>query len=66
MRPTVAQDPADELRRKLAETRTEQADAGPAPEPSTEREPLDERRARVHAKAQEALAAMDALQEPPS
>jgi hypothetical protein len=65
-RPTVAQDPADELRRKLAETRPEPDGADPPPEPSAEREPLAERRARVHAKAQEAVAAMDALEEPPS
>jgi hypothetical protein len=66
-------DPAQELRRKLDESRAEplpgartstpgaagEPDAPPAPG-----ETLDERRARVHAKAQEALAAMDALQEP--
>ena len=34
-----------------------------APEPT---ETLEERRARVHAKAQEAIDAMDALQEPPT
>ena len=34
-----------------------------APEPT---ETLEERRARVHAKAQEAMDAMDALQEPPT
>ena len=59
-----ADDPAEELRRKLAETRD--ADASPV-EPTTTPEPvesLEERRARVHAKAQEALEAMDDLQEP--
>ena len=45
-------DPAEELRRKLAEAR----DADP--EPGDEPESLDERRARVHAKAREAIDAM--------
>jgi hypothetical protein len=65
-RPVPAPDPADELRRKLAETRGDPDAAGHASERPAEREPLEERRARVHAKAQEALAAMDALEEPPS
>jgi hypothetical protein len=65
-RPPSAPDPADELRRKLAETREDPDAAGGAAERPPEREPLEERRARVHAKAQEALAAMDALEEPPS
>jgi hypothetical protein len=59
-----AEDPAEELRRKLAESRD--ADA-PLAEPTTTSEPvesLEERRARVHAKAQEALEAMDDLEEP--
>ena len=59
-----AEDPAEELRRKLAESRD--ADASPAV-PTTTSEPvesLEERRARVHAKAQEALQAMDDLEEP--
>jgi len=50
----AADDPAEELRRKLADARDgepEQA-AGEAPES------LDERRARVHAKAREAMDAM--------
>lgn len=50
-------DPADELRRKLSETRGA-TEAAPA-EPS---ETLEERRSRVHAKAQEAI---DAMQETP-
>ena len=56
-----AGDPADELRRKLSETReaagaTESRQSAPA----TPGETIDERRARVHAKAQEAI---DAMQE---
>ena len=62
-------DPAEALRRKLSETREEPGAAAEtlsttaAPEPA---ETLEERRARVHAKAQEAMEAMDALQEPPT
>ncbi len=57
----VAQDPAEELRRKLSETR----EAAGANEPSGPPEPtesLEERRSRVHAKAQEAI---DAMQDAP-
>jgi len=55
-------DRAEALRRKLDETR-----AADEPEPAAERagapqESLEERRARVHAKAQEAI---DAMQEEP-
>lgn len=57
-------DPAEELRRKLAETREQPAEA-PA-EPAAPTGTIDERRARVHAKAREALDAMEALQEPPA
>ena len=46
----AADDPAEELRRKLANAR----DTEPAAEP----ESLDDRRARVHAKAREAIDAM--------
>ena len=61
-------DPAEALRRKLSETREEPRAAAEtpsttAPEPN---ETLEDRRARVHAKAQEAMDAMDALQEPPT
>jgi len=49
-----ADDPAEELRRKLAAAK--QADAEPA-EPVVES--LDERRARVHAKARKAMDAMN-------
>lgn len=53
----VAQDPADELRRKLSESREAAGATEPAgpPEPT---ETLEERRSRVHAKAQEAIEAM--------
>ena len=51
-------DPAEELRRKLADARVAEPDAAPASEPSAET--LDERRARVHAKAREAIDSMDA------
>jgi hypothetical protein len=49
-------DPAEELRRKLADARVTEPDGAPAPEPS--QETLDERRARVHAKAREAINSM--------
>lgn len=52
-----APDPADELRRKLEAARTPGSDDG-APGPTAAPdvvETLEERRARVHAKAQEAL-----------
>ena len=56
----VAQDPAEELRRKLSETREAAGanESGP-PEPT---ETLEDRRSRVHAKAQEAI---DAMQDAP-
>jgi len=59
-----AEDPAEELRRKLAESRDADAPAAGPTEPSERNESLEERRARVHAKAQEALSAMDDLEEP--
>ena len=59
-----AGDPAEELRRKLAESRDPDAPAAELPGPPARDESLEERRARVHAKAQEALEAMDDLQEP--
>ena len=60
--PEPGLDPAEELRRRLAEQRT----AGPRSDPSPQaaaaadvaEETLDERRARIHAKAQEAIASM--------
>jgi hypothetical protein len=51
-------DPAEELRRKLADARTEEPETVTAPEPEEPVETLEERRARVHAKAQEAMDAM--------
>ncbi len=60
--PASIADPAEELRQRLAAQRT----ADTAPPGETEdatRETLDERRARVHAKAQQAI---DAMREPPA
>lgn len=62
-------DPAQALREKLSEARAEPAppvqheplEQPVADEPAAAPESLDERRARVHAKAQEAI---DAMQEP--
>jgi len=51
-----ADDPAEELRRKLANAR--QPEPETATEPAAPEETLEERRARVHAKAREAIDAM--------
>ncbi len=58
-------DRADALRRKLDESRAAEPGPGPATETGESRaerpertETIEERRARVHAKAQEAIAAM--------
>ena len=59
-----AEDPAEELRRKLAESRDADAPSAEATTTPEAVESLEERRARVHAKAQEALEAMDDLEEP--
>ena len=59
-----AEDPAEELRRKLAESRDADAPSAEATTMPEAVESLEERRARVHAKAQEALEAMDDLEEP--
>lgn len=60
--PAAAEDPADALRRRLAASRAEEATPAEAPAeaPADERRAasLEERRARVHAKAQEALELM--------
>ena len=48
-----ADDPAEELRRKLADAREAEPE-----QTAAEPESLDERRARVHAKAREAIDAM--------
>jgi hypothetical protein len=53
-------DPADALRRKLSETRAESPLAAEDPEA----ESLDQRRARIHAKAQEAIESMQGLEPP--
>jgi len=50
----VADDPAEELRRKLADARRPQPEVEPVPLEET----LEERRARVHAKARDAIDAM--------
>jgi hypothetical protein len=64
------EDPAEALRQKLSGSRAEPAATSPeqpTETPESERpeqsETLDERRARVHAKAQEAI---DAMQDPPT
>jgi hypothetical protein len=61
-RPALEPDPAAALRQKLSDTRAAPVPEAepPAPEPS---ETIEERRSRVHAKAQDAIAAM---QEDPS
>ena len=59
--PEAAQDPADELRRKLSETREAAVQTEPAG-PSEPTETLEDRRSRVHSKAQEAI---EAMQDPP-
>lgn len=51
---TAAADPAEELRRKLAAARVPEPEVAPAAPEET----LEERRARVHAKAREAIDAM--------
>jgi len=60
--PEPAVDPAEELRRRLAEQRTEGPGGDPSPQAEATAdvagETLDERRARIHAKAQEAIASM--------
>ena len=58
--PEPGDDPAEELRRKLAEARdSPEAPEPVAPEPAAARdEELDDRRARVHAQAREAIEAM--------
>jgi hypothetical protein len=54
-----ADDPAEELRRKLAAKREPEAEVGEvAAEPAEVDETLEGRRARVHAQAREAIEAM--------
>jgi hypothetical protein len=52
----VSEDPADELRRRLDATRTEEPGADEPDDPDART--LEERRADVHLKAQEAIDAM--------
>jgi phage shock protein A len=59
--PPTVDDRAEALRRKLDETRATEEAAQAPPADETPREPLEQRRARVHAKAQEAI---EAMQEP--
>ena len=54
--PTAEPDPAEALRRKLAETRDDAEPEPPAGKAAAET--IDERRARVHAKAQETIDSM--------
>ncbi len=54
----AAADPAEELRRKLADAR--ETEPEPAGTPEAPDETLEERRARVHAKAREAIDSMGA------
>jgi hypothetical protein len=62
--PAPAQpDPAEELKQKLAESRTEEAAPPPEPDPEPEQPMgIDERRREVHARAQ---AAIDQMRDPP-
>ena len=48
-----AAEPAEELKQKLAETRTDEAP--PEPEPEEQEAPLDERRRGVHDRARAAM-----------
>jgi hypothetical protein len=56
----TADDPAEELRRKLADARGAEsaAELAPVDDPGPADETLEERRARVHAKARDAIDAM--------
>ena len=56
-------DPADALRQKLSASRAEPHAAPAAPDASAT-ETLDERRARIHAKAQETIESMQGLEPP--
>lgn len=56
-------DPADALRQRLSASRAEPHAHAAAPDASAA-ETLDERRARIHAKAQEAIESMQGLEPP--
>jgi hypothetical protein len=51
----AAVDPAEELKQKLAETRSDEPGAEPAAEPEEPQPSLDERRRAVHDKARQAM-----------
>lgn len=51
----AAADPAEELKQKLAETRTDEAPPEVEPEPEERQAPLDERRRAVHDRARMAM-----------
>jgi len=51
-------DPAAALRERLADRRAREAGTAAAPSSAQPEEPLDERRAEVHARAQEAIESM--------
>jgi hypothetical protein len=53
--PETAGDPAEELKRKLAESRTDDEAPAPEPESGTPQPSLDERRRAVHDKARAAI-----------
>jgi len=58
-------DPADRLRQKLSETRAESPSGAARPTAEDpEAESLDARRARIHAKAHEAIESMQGLEPP--
>ena len=58
-------DPADALRQKLSQTRAEPASETASARPDDPSlETLDERRARIHAKAQETIESMQGLEPP--
>jgi hypothetical protein len=66
--PAPTEDPAEALRQKLVETRessTADVGSGSVATEGDRTETLEARRARVHAKAHEALEAMEALEEQP-
>jgi hypothetical protein len=56
--PPEAADPAEELRRTLADRREAEAEPIDAPAGAADEPSLDERRAVVHARAEEAIAQM--------
>ena len=51
-------DPAEELKLKFAETRTEEPAVEPEPEPEAPTAPLEERRQAVHERARAAIEQM--------